>query len=192
MTTELTGRIRDSVAGWAGVTVGPHRFGGVEFKLGRAEVGHLHRGAGLLDIPFPVPVRDALLAEGWAVEHHVRPASGWVTFVVRGAADVCHALKLLRLSYLRYHLRTTAYSGGAADSGGPPDPADELDVDVELAALRLPEPVRRAVSSLRRPAGGGPAVTDAEPPHDGVTVVETTLTSGHRQNDVADPVVDDR
>jgi Family of unknown function (DUF5519) len=46
------------------VSIHPHRFGGREFRFGNAEVGHTHAG-GIVDIPFPRPVRDALLAEGW-------------------------------------------------------------------------------------------------------------------------------
>jgi hypothetical protein len=35
------------------VTVAPHRFGGVEFRVGRRELGHLHgnRLADLLSLP---------------------------------------------------------------------------------------------------------------------------------------------
>jgi hypothetical protein len=38
-------------------------FGGREFLLGTAEVGHMHTG-GIVDLPFPRSFRDALLAEG--------------------------------------------------------------------------------------------------------------------------------
>jgi hypothetical protein len=33
--------LQREVGGWAGVTVVPHRFGGVEFRVGRVEFGHL-------------------------------------------------------------------------------------------------------------------------------------------------------
>ena len=58
--------IEHEIAGWEGVSVEPHRFGGVEFRVGRRELGHLHRG-GLADLPFPVKVRERLVAEGKAV-----------------------------------------------------------------------------------------------------------------------------
>ena len=35
------------------------------------------------------------------------PNSGWITFHVRGEDDFTHALWLMRLSYLRYMLKTT-------------------------------------------------------------------------------------
>lgn len=91
--------IQREVSSWDGISVAPHRFGGVEFNWARAEVGHIHRN-GLVDIPFPIKIRDQLLREGLASEHHVLPNSGWVSFQVRPEADVGRALWLLRLSYL--------------------------------------------------------------------------------------------
>ncbi len=55
--------VRQEVSGWDGISVAPHRFGGVEFNLGRVEVGHVHR-SGLVDIPFPRRVRDHQLDGG--------------------------------------------------------------------------------------------------------------------------------
>jgi Family of unknown function (DUF5519) len=79
-------------------------FGGKEFLFGSAEVGHIHTG-GIVDIPFPRSVRDALLAGGLAEEHHWVPNSGWVTFHVCKKDDLSHAVWLMRLSYLRYTLK---------------------------------------------------------------------------------------
>ena len=62
----------------------------------------------IVDIPFPRPVRDALLADGLAEEHHWIPNSGWTTFRVRTEEDLNHGLWLLRLSYVRYALKTAA------------------------------------------------------------------------------------
>jgi hypothetical protein len=53
-------QIEEAVLGWDGVTVHPHRFGGVEFRLGKVELGHLH-GDGLADLPFP-PRSEILLS----------------------------------------------------------------------------------------------------------------------------------
>lgn len=93
------------VSGWPDVSVHPHRFGGREFLRGNAEVGHVHVG-GIVDIPFPRAIRDALLAEGLAEPHHWVPNSGWITFRVQIEDDLKHALWLMRLSYLRYALKT--------------------------------------------------------------------------------------
>ncbi len=90
--------IENRVTGWENVTVLPHRFGGIEFRLGKREIGHLH-GDSLLDIPFPMKLRDHLIAEGRVEAHHVLPESGWVSFRLRSSADTEAAIRLLRLSY---------------------------------------------------------------------------------------------
>ena len=91
----------------AGVSVHPHRFGGREFRFGKAEIGHIHAG-GILDIPFPRAIRDALLDEGLAEKRHWVPNSGWITYHVQSDEDCQHALWLIRLSYLRYELKNVA------------------------------------------------------------------------------------
>src|SRR5690349_6156348 len=76
--TGAADRIREAVSSWDGVDVAPHRFGGIEFRLGRRELGHLH-GDRIADLPFPKRIRDELIAEGRARPHHVLPDTGWVT-----------------------------------------------------------------------------------------------------------------
>ena len=100
-------KLEEEISAWSNISAHPHRFGGREFLFGRAEVGHLHTG-GIVDIPLPRSVRDALLAEGLAEEHHWVPNSGWITFRIRGEQDFSHALWLMRLSYLRYALKAAA------------------------------------------------------------------------------------
>jgi hypothetical protein len=100
-------RLEDEVSAWPNVSVHPHRFGGREFRFGKAEIGHVHRD-GTVDIPFPRAVRDALLEEGQAEEHRWVPNSGWTTFKVRGEADAGHAIELMRISYLRYVSKTAS------------------------------------------------------------------------------------
>lgn len=102
-------RLEHEVSSWDGISVHPHRFGGREFRFGDAEVGHIHAG-GILDVPFPRMVRDALLDEGLAEEHHWVPNSGWVTYQIRSDDNLHHALWLARLSYLRYALKNAADS----------------------------------------------------------------------------------
>lgn len=92
--------ITREVSGWPGVTVAAHRFGGVEFRLGRRELGHLH-GDRLADLPFPVRVREELVAAGRAEPHHVLPESGWISCHIRGADDVARVIELFRLNYER-------------------------------------------------------------------------------------------
>jgi len=100
----------EEVSAWPNVAVHPHRFGGREFFFGAAEVGHVHIG-GVVDIPFPRSIRDALLTNGLAETHRWVPNSGWITFRMRNEEDFKHALWLMRLSYLRYALKTAANPG---------------------------------------------------------------------------------
>jgi Luciferase len=43
-------RLEDEVSTWPNISIHPHRFGGREFRVGSAEVGHVHTG-GIVDIP---------------------------------------------------------------------------------------------------------------------------------------------
>jgi hypothetical protein len=94
---------REEASAWEGVTILPHRFGGIEFRLNKAEIGHLHNN-GLLDIPFPTRIRNQLIKEGKALPHHVLPDSGWISFFIKNKTDIENGIRLLRLSYLRYIL----------------------------------------------------------------------------------------
>jgi hypothetical protein len=100
-------RLEQEVCSWPNVTAHPHRFGGKEFRFGKAEIGHIHQN-GTVDIPFPRTVRDALLEEGQAEEHRWVPNSGWATYRIRGEADFSHAANLMRISYLRYALKAAS------------------------------------------------------------------------------------
>jgi hypothetical protein len=91
-------RITEAVTSWPGVTVQPHRFGGVEYGIGKREIGHIH-GDSLVDIPFPKKVRDETVAAGRAQPHHILPETGWVSFYLRQEQDVENAISLLRESY---------------------------------------------------------------------------------------------
>jgi len=104
---QLHRKLEEEVAEWPHVSVHPHRFGGMEFRFRDAEVGHVHTN-GIVDIPFPCSVRDALLEDRLAEEHHWVPNSGWITFQMRTEEDLSHAVWLMRLSYLRYALKTSA------------------------------------------------------------------------------------
>jgi Luciferase len=92
--------IKSELLSWPGVAAEPHRFGGVEFQVNHHEIGHLH-GSRLADLPFPVRVRNELVAAGRASPHHVLPDSGWVSFSIRGPEDVPAVLELFRMNYDR-------------------------------------------------------------------------------------------
>jgi len=141
---ELLQQISDEVVGWPQVTAAPHRFGGTEYRFDQAEIGHIHRD-GTLDIPYPIPVRNELIAEGVVEKHHFLPESGWVTFHV-SAANLERGLWLLRLSYLRYALR----EAGKADGWDSPR-AESLIKELEQTAG--PDLFPAIQSALRIPRG---------------------------------------
>ncbi len=91
-------RITEAVTSWPDVTAQPHRFGGVEYVIGKRELGHIH-GDHLVDIPFPKKVRDEIVAAGRAQPHHILPETGWVSFYLRQEADVEQAITLLHESF---------------------------------------------------------------------------------------------
>jgi hypothetical protein len=90
-------RIDAAVSQWSGITSGAHRFGGLEWRLGKTEIGHIH-GNTQLDIVFPSKVRDELVTSGRARPHHIYPQIG-ITFYINTPADIDQAIDLLRLSY---------------------------------------------------------------------------------------------
>ena len=107
-------QIETAVLSWPGVEAAPHRFGGVEFRLGRRELGHLH-GDRIADLPFPRRIRDQLISEGRARPHHVLPESGWITVSIASPEEADQAIELFRMAYERATKarRSAVASGGA-------------------------------------------------------------------------------
>src|SRR6186713_2601681 len=93
-------QIAREVMTWPGVTVESHRGGMIFFHVGRREIGHLH-GERLADLPFPVRIREKLVAEGKADLHYLHPKTGWVSYYVRSEDDVDRIVELFRLNYAR-------------------------------------------------------------------------------------------
>jgi hypothetical protein len=100
MADSILTQIEREVGSWDGVTVSAHRYGGVEFRVGRRELGHLH-GSDLADLPFPVSLRKQLVAAGKAETHHILPASGWVSYRIGSERDIPSVVALFRLNYER-------------------------------------------------------------------------------------------
>jgi Luciferase len=93
--------IRKAVALWPGVEAHPHRFGGIEYRVGRKEMGHVH-GDRLADLPLPRKLHDEVIASGQAEQHHVLPHTGWVSCWMDGPDDAAGVIQLFRLQYERY------------------------------------------------------------------------------------------
>jgi hypothetical protein len=60
--------IRNEITSWPNVTAEPHRFGGIEFRLSKREMGHIH-GDRLADMPFPMKTRNELVNSGRVKPH---------------------------------------------------------------------------------------------------------------------------
>jgi len=101
------------VSRWPGVTVEPHRFGGWEFRVAGHEIGHMH-GARQADLPFPVRLRQELVAAGRAAPHHLLPQTGWVTYYIRSPADAPRVIDLFKLNYDRITTPRSAAAGTRA------------------------------------------------------------------------------
>jgi hypothetical protein len=96
---DIRARIEAEVGSWDGVTVHPHRFGGVEFRLGKRELGHLHQT--WADLPFTSRIREMLVETGRAMPHRAG-VNGWVS------VDFEDAVALFRLSYERAQVARAA------------------------------------------------------------------------------------
>ncbi|MGH2385882.1 MAG: luciferase family protein [Candidatus Limnocylindria bacterium] len=103
------GAIEQEIRSWDGVSAESHRFGGVEFRVGKVELGHLH-GDHLADLPFPTKLRNELVREGRARPHHALPSSGWVSRSIRDDADINEVIALFLLNYDRLTARRRAPS----------------------------------------------------------------------------------
>lgn len=90
-------KIISVVATWEGITIAPHRFGGLEFTLGTQEIGHILEND-TLEIPFPQAIGEQLISEGKATPHPIYPHSGWVNFCICTPSQIYPALWLLKLS----------------------------------------------------------------------------------------------
>jgi hypothetical protein len=92
-------RIKKEILSWPSVTAEQHRFGGIEFRLNKREMGHIH-GDRLADLPFPMKTRNELVNSGRVSPHHVLPQSGWVSYWInKGEDDVPSIINLFRMRY---------------------------------------------------------------------------------------------
>ncbi|WP_199617653.1 luciferase domain-containing protein [Paenibacillus alkalitolerans] len=98
MNTNRKETLTAELLSWPGVTVQPHRFGGIEFNYEGKEIGHLH-GDHLVDMLLPKSIRDEMISAGRAQPHHIYPESGWVSIYLKSETDTSEAIELLRLKY---------------------------------------------------------------------------------------------
>jgi hypothetical protein len=121
---DIRGVIEREVGSWEGVSVHPHRFGGVEFRIGKRELGHLHET--WADLPFTSRIREMLVQTGRA-EPHRFGVRGWVS---RDLDD--EVVELFRLSYERARVaQNVRVSGDQRSEAGRADvPTGDDDTDL--------------------------------------------------------------
>lgn len=92
-------KIKKEILSWTYVTAEPHRFGGIEFRFNKREMGHIH-GERVADIPFPMKTRNELVNSGRVLPHHVLPQSGWVSYWIdKDEEDIPAVVELFRMRY---------------------------------------------------------------------------------------------
>ena len=102
--------IQKEILSWPFVTAETHKFGGTEFRLNKREMGHIH-GERLVDLPFPMTIRNELVSSGRVSPHHVLPQSGWVSYWINnGEKDVPEVLELFRMRYEQLKPRSITLS----------------------------------------------------------------------------------
>jgi hypothetical protein len=90
--------VKKEILSWPDVTAEPHRFGGLEFRVNKREIGHIH-GDELADLPFPMETRNKLINSGRASPHHIIPQSGWVSYWIKGDRDIPAVIDLFKMRY---------------------------------------------------------------------------------------------
>lgn len=114
----------DRVQRWPGVSIDA-RPAVTNIVLGRGVLARMH-AEGLVEIPFPRPVAEELIAAGRAEHHHVLPDSGWVDYRIRSADDLGPLLELLRLAFEARNVERSADAGSMVDRA-----AMELDEKID-------------------------------------------------------------
>lgn len=92
--------IETEVLSWEGVSVAMHKYGGLQFDLHGAEIGHIHSN-GIVDVLLTKQMKQGLLEEGRIKNHHVFSKSGWISFHINSTSDKMYAKDLLSLAYQR-------------------------------------------------------------------------------------------
>jgi Family of unknown function (DUF5519) len=92
-------KIKKEILSWTYVVAEPHRFGGIEFRFNKREMGHIH-GERVADLPFSMKIRNELVNSGRVSPHHVLPQSGWISYWIdKGEEDIPAVVELFRMRY---------------------------------------------------------------------------------------------
>ena len=109
MGTIITENINKEILSWPDVICNPYRFGGIEFRVNKRDMGHIH-GEKLADLPFPIEIRKDLIASGKVLPHIIYPESMWISYIIRSEEDIPKIIDLFRLQYVRLRHKPTILS----------------------------------------------------------------------------------
>ena len=104
--TTITENIKQEILSWPSVTSNPYQFGGIEFRVNKRDMGHIH-GEKLADLPFPIEIRKEIIASGKALPHIIYPESMWVSYIIQSEDDNPKIIDLFRLQYERLKNKPT-------------------------------------------------------------------------------------
>ena len=103
--------IKREIMSWPGVTSQPQSFGGIDFRVGGKELGHLH-GENMVDLPLrpnlfinrknnliEAPKQSQEKTERSLPPHDVYPESNWINYWIGGEDDVPQVIELFKLKY---------------------------------------------------------------------------------------------
>jgi hypothetical protein len=100
MGTKITENLKKEILSWPGVTSNPYHYGGIEFRVDKRDMGHIH-GHKLADLPFPTEIRKQLITSGKALPHITYPESKWVSYIIHSEEDISKFIDLFWLQYDR-------------------------------------------------------------------------------------------
>ena len=99
MDTVIIENIKQKILSWPCATCNPYHFGGVEFRVNKRDMGHIH-GEKLADLPFPIEIRKDLIASGKALPHIIYPESRWISYIIHSEEDTPKLADLFRIVFL--------------------------------------------------------------------------------------------
>jgi MFS family permease len=111
MGTIITENIKKEILSWPGVTSNPYHYGGIEFRVDKRDLGHIH-GHRLADLPFPIEIRKQLIASGKVLPHIIYPESKWVSYIIHNEEDIPKVVDLFQLQYNRLRNKPLVTSKG--------------------------------------------------------------------------------
>ncbi|CAN0462042.1 unnamed protein product, partial [Ectocarpus fasciculatus] len=80
------------------------RSDAVGFFVGSRQLAHIHP-SGHIDLPLPVEIGEALVAQGTVEHHRLHDSAGWYTHPLHDSQDVETAEWLLRLAHALYEIK---------------------------------------------------------------------------------------